>query len=67
MNFDKLYAWALGIVIAAAAVGQLDTLQAWIWRAQARVLHESRTTTWGSPRFFPEEQRHSGLITRRHQ
>jgi hypothetical protein len=53
MNFDKLYAWALGIVIAFAAAGQLDTLQAWIWRAQAHVLYESRTATWGSPRFFP--------------
>jgi hypothetical protein len=56
MNFDKLYAWALGVVIAAAVVGQLDNLQAWIWRAQAQVLYESRTAKWGAPRFFPQEQ-----------
>ena len=53
MNFDKLYVWALGLVIAFAAVGQLDVLQSWVWRAQARILYESRTATWGSPRFFP--------------
>jgi hypothetical protein len=53
MYFDKIYAWALGVVIAAAVVGQLDNLKAWIWRAQARVLYESRTATWGTPRFFP--------------
>ena len=59
MNFDKLYAWALGIVIAAAAAaaGQLDTLQSWIWREQATVLYESRTATWGSPRFFPKDHK----------
>jgi hypothetical protein len=56
MNFDKLYARALGVVIAAAVVGQLDNLQAWIWRAQARVLYESRTAKWGSPRFFQGEK-----------
>jgi hypothetical protein len=55
MNFDSLYTWALGIVIAAAVVGELDSLQNWIWRAQARVLHESSTSTWGSPRFFSED------------
>ena len=52
MNFDKLYAWALGIVLAFAMAGRLDMLQHWIWKAQARVLFESRTATWGSPRFF---------------
>ncbi len=56
MNFDKLCTWALGIVIAAAAAGQLDTLETWVWKAQARVLYESRTTAWGSPRFWPESK-----------
>ncbi len=52
MNFDKLYAWTLGIVIAFAAAGHLDALQTWLWRAQARVLYESRTEKWGPPNFF---------------
>lgn len=53
MNLDKLFSWIAGIVIAFAVVGKLDVLQMWIWRAQARVVYESRTSTWGSPRFFP--------------
>lgn len=52
MNLDKLFAWVVGVVIAFAATGQLDVLQAWVWRAQAKVIYESRTSTWGSPRFF---------------
>ena len=59
MSFDKLYAWALGVVIAFAAVGQLSTLQTWIWKAQARVLFESRTSTWGSPRIFPVQSEYA--------
>lgn len=54
MNLDKLFAWAVGIVIAFALTGQLDTLQAWIWKSQARVIYESRSSSWGSPRFFYE-------------
>lgn len=54
MNLDKLFTWIAGIVIAFAVTGQLDLLQSWIWRAQAKVIYESRTSTWGSPRFFPE-------------
>lgn len=58
MNFDNLYAWVIGVVLAFSAIGQLDALQSWIWKAQARVLYESRTSTWGSPRFFPNEINH---------
>lgn len=52
MNLDKLFSWIVGIVIASAAVGHLDDLQNWVWRAQAKVIYESRTSTWGSPRFL---------------
>jgi hypothetical protein len=54
MNFDRLYAWALGIVIVAAAAGKLNDLEIWIWKSQARIIYESRTATWGTPRFWPE-------------
>jgi len=57
MNLDKLFTWITGIVIAFAATGQLDLLQSWIWKAQAKVIYESRTSTWGSPRFFRPEKR----------
>ncbi len=53
MNLDKLFSWIAVVVIAFAIVGKLDVLQAWIWRAQAQVVYQSRTSTWGSPRFFP--------------
>lgn len=52
MNLDKLFTWIAGIVIAFAVMGKIDVLQAWIWRAQAKVVYQSRTSTWGSPRFF---------------
>jgi hypothetical protein len=54
MNFDKMFTWIIAIVLGYAAVGKIDTLQRWIWTAQAKVIAESRTSNWGSPRFFPE-------------
>lgn len=54
MNLDKLFSWIAGVVIAFAIVGKLDVLQVWIWRAQAKVVYESRTSTWGISRFFSE-------------
>lgn len=55
MNLDKLFIWIAGLVLAIAASGQLDTFQAWVWKAQAKVIYESRTSTWGSPRFFKQQ------------
>ncbi len=52
MNLEKLFIWITGIVITFASTGQLDVLQAWVWRAQAKVIYESRSSNWGSPRFF---------------
>lgn len=52
MNFDKLMPFILSIVLSAAAVGKVDDLQKWIWKAQAHVLHESRSSNWGSPHVF---------------
>jgi hypothetical protein len=52
MNLEKLFIWITGIVIAFASTGQLDTLQDWIWKSQAKVIYESRSSNWGSPRFF---------------
>ncbi len=54
MNFDKLFSWIVPIVIAAAITGNIDSLQRWIWRAQAKTIVASRTSNWGSPRFFPD-------------
>ena len=54
MNFDKLFTWVTAIAIGFAVVGKIDTLQRWIWTAQAKVIAESRTSNWSSPRFFPD-------------
>ncbi len=56
MNLDKLLATVVSVVLVFAASGRLDILQNWIWRAQAKVVYESRTSTWGSPRFFPNRK-----------
>lgn len=53
MNLSNLIGWCPSIVLAFVAIGKIDTLQMWIWKAQARVIYESRTANWGSPRFFP--------------
>ncbi len=54
MNFDKFFVWATAIVLGFAAVGKIDVLQHWIWKEQAKLIMESRTSNWGSPRFFPD-------------
>lgn len=53
MNLEKLLTWIIGVVIAFSAAGKLDLLQIWIWKAQAKVIYESQSAKWGSPRFFP--------------
>ncbi len=52
MNLDKMFVWVTAVVIAFASVGKLDVLQKWIWQAQTKIIYESRTSTWGSPKFF---------------
>ncbi len=55
MNLDRLIAISVGVVIACSITMNLNEIQTWIWRAQAKLIYESRTETWGSPRFFPRE------------
>ena len=53
MNLDKLITISVGVVLALSITMNLYKLQTLIWRAQAKLIYESRTETWGSPRFFP--------------
>lgn len=55
MSLEKIIGWACVVVLTFTASGQLPQLQYWIWRAQAQVVEASRTSHWGSPRFFPRE------------
>lgn len=52
MKFDKLFTWIIGIVAAYAISGNLDVFQRWVIHAGAKLIYESRTETWGSPRIF---------------
>lgn len=65
MNLDKLFTWIIGIVIVFAATRRLEVLQSWIWKAQAKVIYESRTSTWGSPQFFVTRGKNGTLRCRR--
>lgn len=55
MNLDKLITISIAVVFALSLSINLDKVQTLIWRAQAKLIYESRTETWGSPRFFPRE------------
>lgn len=52
MNFDKLTDFAITVVLAAALMGNLDSLTKWVYVQRAKLLYESRTSTWGSPKFL---------------
>ncbi len=49
---EKMMPMIAAVVLMAATAGEIDKLQMWIWKAQAKVIQESRTSNWGSPRFF---------------
>jgi len=53
MNLDKIMILSAGVVAALLVSMDQSKLQTWIWRAQAKLIYESRTETWGSPRYFP--------------
>jgi hypothetical protein len=55
MNLDKLFDWVIVIVIGFATVGHLDTLTNWVYRAQARLVYESRASNWGNHRFLKKQ------------
>jgi len=61
MNLDSLFTWVVGIVVAVAFTGNLDRLQMAIWKAEAAVIRESRTSNWGSPRFFVPDKTASAM------
>ena len=54
MGIEKLAAFALTVVMAAAFLGNLDRLNRWTHQATAKILWDSRST-WGSPMFFKED------------
>jgi len=47
MNFDKLTAAIVGIVMLAASTGQLPRLTVAVRKAQIRLIQETKASTWG--------------------
>lgn len=54
MNLSILIQWAIGIVLGLGAVSHIDEIHQELIRAQAKLIYESRTSTWGSPKFFQD-------------
>jgi hypothetical protein len=54
MGLDKLSAFAASVVISAALAGNLQSFNRWVHLQTAKLLWESRSSAWGSPRFWPE-------------
>jgi hypothetical protein len=63
VNLDQMFSWIVGVVIFFAAAGKIDVLQKWIWQSQAKMIHESRSSNWGSPRFFPQQPNNKNAMT----
>ena len=52
MNLTSLILWATGIITALAGTYNIDVIHKEILKAQAKLIYESRTETWGSPKFL---------------
>lgn len=61
MNLTNLIFWSLTIITGLAGTYNIDAIQMAIRKAQAKLVYESRTATWGSPRFFKNESSPSNL------
>jgi hypothetical protein len=61
MNFSKLTDFAIVIVMAALISGRLPELNRWVHLQTAKLLYSSRSSTWGSPRFFSEHRLKSNI------
>ena len=49
MSLSNLIFWSASIITALAGVHNIDSIQRAIWKAQAQIIYESRTQTWGLP------------------
>ncbi|WP_415062650.1 hypothetical protein [Bdellovibrio sp.] len=66
MNLTNLILWSTGIITALAGVHNIDFIHRTILKAQAQLIYESRTETWGSPKFLfqePKGKKSSSKVT----
>ena len=52
MNLSNLIFWSATIIAGLSGAYNLEAIQKAVLKAQAKILCESRTETWGSPRVF---------------
>lgn len=58
MNFTNLILWSFVIVSMWTAGSHVDDIHKAILRAQAKLVFESRTSTWGSPKLLRNSNVH---------
>lgn len=54
MNFSNLIFWAVTVITGLLGAYKIGAIQRMVWRAQAKVIYESRTATWGTPKMLKE-------------
>ncbi|MEK6773206.1 MAG: hypothetical protein AABY64_04645 [Bdellovibrionota bacterium] len=54
MNLGRLTDFAITLVFAVAVAGYLPGFNRWVYIQTAKLLSSSRASSWGSPRFFPD-------------
>lgn len=64
MNLMNLILWSAGLITALSGVHNIDAIQRAILKAQARLIYESRTETWGSPKFLPTDPKSKASSTK---
>lgn len=52
MNLSNLIFWSVGIISAWTGAYHIDDIHRGILKAQAKIIYESRTETWGSPKIL---------------
>lgn len=52
MNFTNLVSWSLWVIIGLLGVHQIDEIQLGILKARSKLIYESRSSSWGSPKFL---------------
>ncbi len=52
MNLTNLILWSFAIVSMWAVGSHVDDIHTAILNAQAKLIYESRSETWGSPKFL---------------
>lgn len=52
MNLSNLIFWSAGMISTWAGIYHIDDIHHVILKAQAKIIYESRTETWGSPKFL---------------